>query len=580
MKFQYISYIWPLIISAVFSFSLGIYALLRRRNSKGSKNFILSMFVVTIWSLGNAMEMSSVDFSTKLFWANIQYFAYGYSPVTLLALCMQFTGYDRWVRNRKILWIAVVPTIIIILVWTDGIHGLVRYDMKMDYSGMFPVIEKKYGPFFYIHGFYSHSLNIFAWVLLIKAVFFKNTVYRKQAAMLLVGISLIVLPNILYITGLSPVKRFDITPLFFGPAGLFIAWGIFRFKLFDVIPVARATVIETMEIGVMVLDLQDRVLDINPFFQKIIGWSASKAVTRSVEEVCGKIPDLVKACLDRQISHKEFLINTDSVSRIYEIFLSPLTDHKGVLIGRLIVAYDITEKKQEQIRYLKQQRRLAVIKERESNARDMHDNLGQVLGFINLQAQGIRQELLNAGVDIVSDKLDKMINATQSAHKEIRESIRNARSSEFLEKDFILSLTSAIESFEEQTNIEVKMYISDGFTGEELKPNTQINILYIIKEALANIRKHANASYVEIAFLSTQDQLSATIEDNGKGFDIGNLGEGTKSKFGISIMRERASEIGAQIDIETIIEKGTRIVCCIPMGEEEKIYENEIDAGR
>lgn len=165
MQFQYISYIWLLIASAFASLSLGIYALLRRRSAKGAVNFILSMMVITIWSSANALEMSATDFYTKLFWANVQYFAYCYSPVTLLALCMEFTGYDRWIRNRKVLWFAVIPTIIIMLVWTDGLHGLIRYDMHMDYSGSFPVIEKNMALYFlfmqyilssliYLHGYF------------------------------------------------------------------------------------------------------------------------------------------------------------------------------------------------------------------------------------------------------------------------------------------------------------------------------------------------------------------------------------------------------------------------------------------
>ena len=67
MRIQYIPYVWPLVVSAFISLSLGIYVILKRRNSKGALSFILSMFVVTIWSSGNALEMASVDLSTKLF---------------------------------------------------------------------------------------------------------------------------------------------------------------------------------------------------------------------------------------------------------------------------------------------------------------------------------------------------------------------------------------------------------------------------------------------------------------------------------------------------------------------------------
>ena len=565
MQFQYIPYVWPLTASAAFSLSLGVYALLRRRNAKGAISFIVSMFVVTIWSAGNALEMSAVDFPTKLFWANMQYFAYCYSPVSLLALCMQFTGYDKWIKSRRVFWLAVLPTIIFALVWTDGLHGLIRYNMQMNYSGVFPVIDKDYGPAFFVHAAYSHSLNIIAWLLLIRAVFIRKTVYRNQAIALLLGVSLIVIPNILYVSGISPVKRFDITPVFFGPAGLIIAWGIFHFKMFDLVPLARDTVIENMDAGMMVLDLQDRVLDINPAFEKIVGLTASRASTRRVEDVCAKIPELVNACMDRSVNHMEFSINQEELPEVYEILLSPLADRNGILIGRLAVVYKITEKKQAQQVFLKQQWRLAVIEERERMARDMHDNLGQVLGFINLQAQGIRQELINEGVGIVSNKLDKLVAVTQSAHDEIREYIRNARSATTVEKGFITALEKDITNFEEQTGLKVKVEIPTEFTGDELEPNVRINILNIVKEALNNVRKHAEADNVGISFSLTQEQLCATIEDDGKGFEFDKYDKCTKNKYGLNIMQERASEIGAQIDIESAEGKGSRIAMRIPM---------------
>lgn len=579
MQYQYIPYIWPLFASAFISLSLGIYALLSQR-VKGTASFILSMFVVTIWSFCNALEMASIDFATKLFWANMQYFAYCYSPVTLLVMCMQFTGYDKLVHNRKVLWIAVVPTIIILLVWTDGLHGLIRYDMHMNYSGLFPVIDKKYGPAFYIHALYSHLLNILAWILLIKAVFFKNTVYRKQAIALLIGLSLIVIPNILYIIGFSPVERFDITPLFFGPAGMIIAWGIFRYKLFDVVPVARAAVIENMDAGVMVLDLLDRVLDINPALRRIVNYSVPKAPAGGIEEVCARIPELVKACTDRSITHSEFTMDNDGVIKVYEAFLSPLTDHKGILIGRLAVIYDITQKKQEQQIIIKQQWKQAVTEERERLARDLHDDLGQVLGFINLQAQGIRQELINADIDLVSNKLDKLVNVSQAAHNDIREYIHNVRDTAAMEKDFLTGLTKDITNFEEQSGINAKLDIPIGFTGEELKPNIRINMLNIIKEALNNIMKHAEANNVKIIFSIAQEQLCVTVEDDGKGFDMRSGINDTESKFGLKIMRERASEMDAQIDIQSILGEGSSITVIVPINERRDSNADEADAGR
>lgn len=354
MLYQYNPYIWPLLVSAVVTLALGLYALLFKFNVQGAKSFTFSMLIVTIWSLGNALEMTSIDLPTKLFWANMQYFAYCYSPVMLVVLCLQMTGTEHLLYNRKIMLLAIIPTIIIILVWTDNLHGLIRYDIKLDYSGIFPVISKKYGPLFYLHALHSHALNILAMVLQAKAVLSKNVVRKKQAAALLLGICFIVIPNVLYISGISPIKRFDTTPLFFVPAGLIMAWGIFRYKMFDVIPVARAKVIDTMDAGIMVLDLQDRILDLNPALEKIIGHSGTELSMKSVQEVCSQIPELISLCVERKNDHKEFTLARIDNNEIYKAVLSPLTSN-GELIGRLVIIYDITKTKQKEQQFLQQQ---------------------------------------------------------------------------------------------------------------------------------------------------------------------------------------------------------------------------------
>lgn len=566
IHYQYTPYIWPLLASAAITVLLFAYAFSKRNTAKGAKSFIISMIVLTVWSSANLLEMSAIDLSSKLFWANVQYFAYCYSPVTMISLCMEFTGYDRWIKNKKILWLTGIPTIIIILVWTDGFHGLVRSGIHMDYSGDFPVIGKEYGPLFFVHAVYSHSLNITAWLLLVRAVFLKNMVYRKQAAILLIGLSFIILPNIFYISGLSPFK-IDVTPVFFGFAGLITAWGVFRYKLFDVVPVAWATVIKTMDAGVMVLDLQDRILDMNPAFEKIINTTASKASTKHIKDICSNIPDLANAFTEGGPAQREFKLQSEDKTKVYEALISPLTNDKGLLIGRLAVTYDITRKKQEQQEYLRQQWKQAIMMEKERHARDLHDNLGQVLGFISLQAQGVRQELLNASVDVGVAELNKLINAAQSANSEIREYIRNARNERLGEEDFVTALHHLIKSFEEQSDIKTNLDIPFDFNWEEISTSIRINILNIVKEALNNVRKHSNAAKASVSFLVASRQLDVTIEDEGKGFDTQCYKRDGKNSFGLDIMRERAQQINAQIDIESRVGKGSRVILSIPLRE-------------
>ncbi len=561
MRFQYVPYIWPLMISAAVTLSLGAYAFVRQQHTKCAASFIASMLLVTIWSGGNAFEMAGVDLATKLFWANFQYFAYCFSPLALLALSMRFTGYDKWIRKRVFWWLLALPVVVIVLVWTDSSHGLMRYDFRIDTSDSFPVIAKQYGPVFSVHALYEHAINIAALVMLIRAVIDRKTVYRKQVVLFLIGTTLIVMPNILYISGVSPIKNVDMTPAFLGPAGLLMAIAIFRYKMFDLIPLARATVIETMDAGVLVLDLQDRILDINPALEKIMGISLKFANGRNAADTFNGIPAFASACLDRGVTHSEFQIAGQGAVKIYEAIFSPLTDSKGSLLGRLVTVYEITEKKLAQQRYLVQQRRLAASREKEQMARDLHDNLGQILGFINLQAQGIRRELAVGGVDMVNDRLDRLVYVTQTAHEQLRAYIKSARSVSVSDDDLISSLRADILRFEEYSGISTTADIDLDF--EEISTQTQLHLLSIAKEALNNVQKHSGASHVMLTVSCENNQLCLSIEDNGKGFDP--LCPKTDQTFGLSIMKERAAEIGAVLRVNSAPQKGCRVWLSMPV---------------
>lgn len=586
MRYELVPNIWPLIASSFVTLFLGTYAFFRSRNAKGVRSFILSMLILTIWSVTNALEMCGADLTTKLFWANMQYISYCYSPVTLFVLCAEFSGYDRYDEWKKVFWLAALPTVILLLVWTNTFHGLVRYDVHMDYSGLFPVIAKKYGPAFYIHTLYSYALNFSAFVMLIRVVFFKQTVFRKQALSLLLSLSLIFVPNVVYVLGVFPSYRFDITPVFFGPAGLTAAWGIFRYKLFDAVPIAWAAVVRNMDSGVMVLDMQDRVLDINPAFEKIIGRKANDITAKQAGEVCGDIPALAAACIDKSVTRIEFSINAKDIARIYEASFSFVFGKKGETVGRIVIANEITEKIRQQKNLLEQQWKLAVADEQERMARDLHDNLGQIMGFINMQAQGVRQELKNEGIDTVSDKLDKLVNVTQSAHSELREYIRSIRNHASPGSDLLTAINMSIHHFKEQTGLSVQLDETGAAAYEDIEPEVRINTLNIVKEALNNIAKHSKAKSVRIVLKFSAKEIFTLIEDDGNGFDITESCGSNKTKFGLDIMRERAEKIGGELSIDSAPGAGTRIILQIPPGikikegTDNELMENETEYGR
>lgn len=567
MNYQYVVYIWLLFFSAVITAFLGGIVYLWRKEAREAIFFVLSMVVLTIWSLTNAFEMMSTTMNIKLFWANVQYIAYCYSPVTLVLLCMEFTGYNKWIRSRKFIWLFLLPTVINLLVWTNPYHELMRYNISMDQGAWFPIIKKEYGIAFYVHGLYSHILNITAVAILSRAMVKRHLVYRKQVITLMIGAGLIIGPNMMYVLGMS-IFPMDITPIFFGPAGIIVLWAIFRYKLFELIPLARAKIIETMDIGIMVIDLENKVQDMNPAFMKLIQSPRNKYIDYDVEDVCSQIPALLQVIYQGEATHQEFTLHKEECSQTYEILITPLINKKNKAIAKLVMVYEITERKKIQQAYMKQQWIMTGIKEKERMARDLHDSLGQLLAFINIQSQGIRQELENNKISIVNTQLDKLTQVSQMAHSELRGYISDVRRRIASADDFVQVFLAYIQLFEKRTEIKVTLDYSCDLAGKSLSPNVWMNILNIMKEALNNIDKHACARVVVITMKQDQHYLYLTVKDDGKGMAEVIETENRKG-FGLDIMAERAEMIGAKINITSEIDEGTEISLQVPLMEGE-----------
>ncbi len=276
--------------------------------------------------MANALEMAGTDLPTKLFWANVQYLVYAALPLAWLALVLQYTGRGAWLTPRRLALLAVEPAITVVLAWTSEFHGLIRQNVYLDTAGPFPVIGKTYGPWFWVHVAYSYVLFATCIYLSVAALRRAPRLYRRQTLTILVGFFLPLIWNVLYNLGLSPVPRHDLAPAVLGLSGIVVGFGLFRFRLFDIGPIARDTVIDSMDDGMVVLDDQNRIVDLNPAAEKLLGVTASQAVGRLAEELFSPWPDLVELCRSPAVAHIELSLDTRDEPRWYDVHISPLAD--------------------------------------------------------------------------------------------------------------------------------------------------------------------------------------------------------------------------------------------------------------
>jgi len=343
MNWQYTPLIFPLLIAAAISAGLAIYSW-RRRLVLGAAPFALLMLAAAEWSLVYALRLSSIDLPTMLFWSKVRYIGIVIVPTTWLVFVIQYTGREKWLTLRNVILLALEPLAVLTLVWTNEAHHLIWTDVRLENSGVFLVWKAAHGIAFWIHAAYTYLLLVVSALFLIQALIRSPRVYRVQVAVLLVGGVVPLVADMFSTLGLISIPL-DLAPLSFTIVGLVVAWGIFRFRLFDIVPVARSAVVDSISGGVIALDLQGRVVDVNPAAQKILARSASEIVGQPLGRLLADRPDLIEQYRSATEAEAEITLGKGDARRDYELHISPLHDQRDRLSGRLILVYDITERK-------------------------------------------------------------------------------------------------------------------------------------------------------------------------------------------------------------------------------------------
>ena len=344
MYWQDTPYTLPLLGAAAVSAALAFYAW-RRRSAPGVRPFIVLLLGVAVWSLGYALELASANLPAKLFWARLQYLGIIPVPAAWLAFVLQYTNRARWLTRRN-LFLLVLPSLVtLFLAYSNDLHHLIWTSTRLDTSGPFSVLVLTHGAAFWGTVIYIYSSLLLGSALLFQILFRRPHPYRGQAIAVLIGVLAPWVGNALYISGLSPFPYLDLTPLAFTLTSLAVVWGLFRFRLLDIVPVARSAVLDSMDDAVIVLDEHGRIVDVNPAAERLIASRAAEAIGQPADSVLSAVPALAQWCSKVVEAHEEVLLGEGETLRICDAGSSTLRDRRGLVIGRLIVLRDVTERR-------------------------------------------------------------------------------------------------------------------------------------------------------------------------------------------------------------------------------------------
>ncbi len=287
-----------------------------------------------------AAENLSTGMSTKIEWAKLEYFGIATTPLLAFLFIRTYCGRRQSRIGRALLW--CVPNVIIVLALTNEHHRLV-------WSSIVPSSHDPGAPLVYTLGTAGRLLVLFNYTLLVLTIFavfqwarHAQHMYRRQALVAIAGITIPFAGSALYTLKWVPAPFGDLLPLSITVSAALVYLAIFRFRFLDLIPIARATLVESMVDGLLVVDSRQRVVDSNPAAQRLLSSNARQLTGENMADLLGQAPCICRA-LDATQS-VTFEMRAPSDERLHlEVQAIPLRVRRSEG-GRLFVFRDITAK--------------------------------------------------------------------------------------------------------------------------------------------------------------------------------------------------------------------------------------------
>ena len=329
-----------LLVSTGFAVSAAVIAR-SRRTVPGSGWFAWLMVACAHWSLASALHTLVDDTAIRITISKVQYL--GIAPIG--ALWILFTsGYARhaWPADpllRSLIWIVPAGTLLAAvtndahhLLWASITEVETSAGTRLVYSG---------GAWYWVNVAYTYLLIVIGAVSLMRGLRRAPPPYRWQTLAIVLGAFIPMAGNIVYIARVLPMAGFDPTPLLFTASGVCFTWGFYRFRLFGLVPIARDMVIDSLDDGVLVLDAQRRIVDLNAAAERFTGCTPA-SVGRPVDEVVSWWNDAAER---QPAGALPSVVKTEPGPRYFEVKVSPVRDAERRFAGWIVLVHDVTTRR-------------------------------------------------------------------------------------------------------------------------------------------------------------------------------------------------------------------------------------------
>lgn len=321
-----------LLILSIVALSIAFYAW-RRRFMPGALPLSVLGVSTAIWLIGQSMEITSQTILAALWWVRFEFAGIVSLPLTWLWFATEYTGSLPWLYRRRIALLAIIPATTMAIVLTNDYHSLFWTSITLRVENFRAIIDSQYGPWFWVHITYAYTcLGIGAYVI-VRFVLQTAYLFHFQTVAILTSVVAPWMVNILRLTGVIPKSVPDLTALAFAVSLGAFAWSVLRFRLLEIRPIARDMVLQSMSDGMIAVDEQGRIIEVNRAAQLVIGLPASQIVGRHAREVLAQWTAILDRYRNVTEIAEEIEVEVNATQRWFDVRISPIYDARRTYRG-------------------------------------------------------------------------------------------------------------------------------------------------------------------------------------------------------------------------------------------------------
>jgi len=366
MNWIFSSYFYVYIISTILSMFFCIY-LFRRRFMPGAKSISMLMLCISIWSFFGALELSVQETAWKTTFSKFQYIGIvGVSPFWIIFVA-NFTGMkNKLFKSPYKLIFGLIPLIIFVLAITNEFHGLIWSSLTTQTTDIGVIQIYNYGFFVYINVVYAYTLILIGTIRLFWFMFSSVKFQKQQILLVIIAAIVPWIANFFYLFKLNPLPGVELTPLAFTITGILFSFSIFKYQLFELVPFAKKMLFATIDIGFIIMDENDVIVEANSAAKNILGLNLQMGT--NIKTALNSFPSDIVKLLDQEFLKKEIQLSNFSTTKWIEITLNQINgDDRSSETGKLLVLHDISKRKAYEREILESKANLSVIIENTSD---------------------------------------------------------------------------------------------------------------------------------------------------------------------------------------------------------------------